>query len=105
MKESHRKGEASHPDPKSCVASRKAGREALTGVHAGGTSSCEISGSGVPTSSTEAEGHTVGSANASNRETPRSQRPQACMETPRARTGRPYQRPTRIRERAGWRRS
>jgi hypothetical protein len=27
------------------------------------------------------------------------------METPRARTGRPHQRPTRIRERAGWRRS
>lgn len=105
MKESHRKGIASHPDPESCVASRKAGREALTGAHAGGTSSCEISEFGVPTSSTEAEGHTIGSANASIRETLRSQRPQACMETPRTRTGRPHQCPTRIRERAGWRRS
>jgi hypothetical protein len=27
------------------------------------------------------------------------------METPRTRTGRPHQCPTRIRERAGWRRS
>jgi hypothetical protein len=105
MKESHRKGVASHPVPESCVASRKAGREALTGAHAGGTLSCEISESGVPTSSTEAEGHTEGSANASFQRTPRSQRPQACMETPRARTGRPQQRPSRLQERAGWRRS
>jgi len=105
MKESHREGVASHPDPESCAASRKAGREALTGAHAGGTLSCEISGSGVPTSSTETEGHTDGSANASFQRAPRSQRTQACMETPRARTGRPQQRPSRFRERAGWRRS
>ena len=32
MKESRREGIASHPDPESCVASRKAGREALTGT-------------------------------------------------------------------------
>src|SRR6266446_164648 len=75
MKESRRKGIASHPDPESCVASRKAGREALTGAHAGGISSCEISGSGMPTSSTETEGHTDGSANASFQRVPRSQRP------------------------------
>jgi tryptophan synthase alpha subunit len=62
MKESYREGVAGHPDPESCVASRKAGREALTGAHAGGKSSCEINEFGVPTSSTEAEGHTVGSA-------------------------------------------
>ena len=105
MKESHREGVASHPDPESCAASRKAGREALTGAHAGGISSCEISGSGMPTSSTETEGHTDGSANASFQRVPRSQRPQACMETPCARTGRPQQRPSRFRERAGWRRS
>src|SRR6267378_8356813 len=65
MKESRRKGISSHPDPESCVASRKAGREALTGAHAGGISSCEISGSGMPTATTETEGHTDGSANAS----------------------------------------
>jgi hypothetical protein len=105
MKESHREGVASHPVPESCAASRKAVREALTGAHAGGISSCEISRFGVLTSSTETEGHTDGSANASFQRTPRSQRPQACMETPCARTGRPQQRPSRFRERAGWRRS
>jgi len=47
MKESHREGLASHPDPESCTVSRKAGREALTEAHAGGTLSCEISGSGA----------------------------------------------------------
>ena len=50
MKESHRKGIANHPDPESCVASRKAGIEALTGAHAGRVLSCEIIVTGVPTS-------------------------------------------------------
>ena len=35
MKESYREGLASHPDPESCVAGRKAGREARTGVRTG----------------------------------------------------------------------
>jgi hypothetical protein len=35
MKESYGKGVAIHPGPESCVASRKAAIEALTGVHAG----------------------------------------------------------------------
>src|ERR1700737_5190062 len=98
MKKSHREGGASPPVSESCAASRKAVREALTGAH---VSSCEISGSGVLTSSTETEGHTDGNANASFQRTPRSQRTQACLETPRARTGRPQQRPSRFRERAG----
>jgi hypothetical protein len=34
MKESHRKGVATHPDHESCVASRKAATEALTGAPA-----------------------------------------------------------------------
>ena len=42
MKESYRKGVANHPDPESCVASRKAAIEALTGAHAGRVLSCEI---------------------------------------------------------------
>jgi hypothetical protein len=105
MRKSHRKGVASHPDPESCVVSREAGREALTGAHAGRASSCEINTTGVPTSSTKAEGHTDGSASASIRRTPRSHRPQARMETPRARTGRPHERPSRRCARAGWRRS
>ena len=35
MKESYREGLASHPDPESCVAGRKAGREARTGAQTG----------------------------------------------------------------------
>jgi RNA-directed DNA polymerase len=62
MKESHRKDLASHPDPESCVSSRKAADEALTGAHAGQVLSCEITVSGVPTPLPEAEGHTSGGA-------------------------------------------
>src|SRR5215475_7215131 len=58
MKESYRKGLASHPDPESCGSGRKASAEALTGAHAGQPSSCEIIQSGVPTPLSEAEGHT-----------------------------------------------
>jgi hypothetical protein len=89
MQESHRKGVAIHPDPESCVASRKATTEALTGAHAGRVLSCEIIATGVPTSFSKAEGHMGGGVLASVRPTPRSLRPQACMETPRAGTGRP----------------
>jgi hypothetical protein len=50
MKESHRKGQASHPDPESCVGRcRKATIEALTGAHVGRVLSCEIRPIGVPT--------------------------------------------------------
>ena len=59
MKESYRKGVANHPDPESCVASRKAAIEALTGAHAGRVLSCEIIASGVPTSFHVAEGNTA----------------------------------------------
>src|SRR5262249_56973624 len=62
MKESYRKDLATHPDPESCDSGRKATGEALTGAHAGQPSSCEITVSGVPTLSTQAEGNTVGGA-------------------------------------------
>ena len=75
MQESHRKGVAIHPDPKSCMASREAAIEALTGAHVGRVLSCEIIAIGVPTSFSKAEGHTDGSAIASLRPTPRSLRP------------------------------
>jgi hypothetical protein len=104
MKESYRKGIAIHPGPESCVASRKAAIEALAGVHAGRAWSCEIIATGVPTLFSKAEGHTHGCAIASIRRTPRSLRPQACMETPRARTGRPHRCPSGRLWRAGWRR-
>jgi RNA-directed DNA polymerase len=104
MKESYGEGLASHTDPESCVDSGKAGHEALTGAHAGGVSSREIlrnqSADAVCTSGRQRremrqrEYH----SNSARSETP------ACMETPRPRTGRPYQCPTGNSERAGWRR-
>src|SRR6266851_9162685 len=103
MKESHRKGVATRPDPESCVASREAAIEALTGAHAGRALSCEIIASGVPTSYHVTEGHTAAGANASLWRTLRSLRPQACMDTPRARTGRPRRQAPR--RRVGWRRA
>ena len=102
MKESYRKGVASHPGPESCVASRKATIEALTGAHVGRVLSCEIIATGVPTPFSMAEGNTGGCVIASIGWTPRSLRPLACMETPRAGTGRPHRRPSC--RRAGWRR-
>src|SRR5207253_8156286 len=104
MKESYRKGVANHPDPESCVASRKATIEALTGAHAGWVLSCEIIATRVPTLFNYAEGNTGRCAIASVCRTLRSLRPQACMETPRARTGRPHGRPPGQMRRAGWRR-
>ena len=62
MKESYRKGLANHPDPESCVASREAAIEALTGAHAGRVLSCEIIATGVPTSFRMAEGNTGGAS-------------------------------------------
>lgn len=58
MKESPRKGLASHPDPESCVGVGNDDGEALTGVHAGQPSSCEITQPGTPTPLSEAEGNT-----------------------------------------------
>jgi hypothetical protein len=76
MKESHRKGVANHPDPESCVASREAAIEALTGARAGRVLSCEIIATRVPTSFCMAEGNIGGCAIASIRRTLRSLRPQ-----------------------------
>ena len=94
MKVSHRKGLATHPDPESCMAGRKAAIEALTGAQAGRVLSCEIIATGVPTSYHETEGHIEGRATASGSRTPRSLRPRACLDTPRARTGRAHRRPS-----------
>jgi hypothetical protein len=90
MEESHRKGVAIHPDPESCVVAREGAIEALTGAHAGRVLSCETIATGVPTLFSKAEGHMYVDAIASRRTTPRSLRPLACMDTPRARTGRPH---------------
>ena len=101
MKERYGEGLASHTDPEPCVAGREAGREALTGAHVGGVLSREMSGN------QDADAvYSVGRQHwwVRYREYPldlRGQRPPTCMEPPRARTGRPYRRPTRSRERAG----
>ncbi|SRR6266567_7086062 len=88
MQESYGEGLANHTGPELCGVSRKAGLEALVGVRAGRVLSPEISQIGVPTLSPCAEGNTLSSNNASWTGTPRGQRPCACTETPRTRTGR-----------------
>lgn len=104
MQESHREGVAIHPALESCVATRKGAIEALTGAQAGRVLSCEIIATGVPTLFSKAEGHTRADGIASRRATPRSLRPLACLETPRARTGRPPRCSGAPSTRAGWRR-
>ena len=88
MQESYGEGVANHTGPELCGASREAGLEALVGVRAGRVLSPEISQTGVPTLSPYAEGKTLFSESASWAGTPRGQRPRACTETPRTRTGR-----------------
>src|SRR5271157_6070895 len=58
MKEPYGEGPASHTGPESCAGSREGTGEALTGVHTGQISSCEILCSGTPTLSPNAEGNT-----------------------------------------------
>ena len=101
MKELHGEGLASHTDPESCVVSREAGHEVLTGAHAGRVSSREMPGNQdadlVYSWGRQHRG-------ARYRKHPldlRGQRPLTCMEPPRARTGRPYQCPTRSCDRTG----
>src|SRR5919201_137030 len=88
MQESYEKGVANHLGPELCVASRKAGCEALAGVRAGRPSSPEITPVGVPTLFPYAEGHTLSIGSARGTGTPRGRRHRACTETPRTRTGR-----------------
>ena len=101
MKEPYGEGVASHTDPESCVFSREAGREALTGAHVDGALSREMPGNqdadlvyswGRQHQWARYREHLLDL---------RGQRPPICMEPPRARTGRPCQCPTRSCERAG----
>ena len=101
MKEPYGEGLASHTDPESCMVSREAGREALTGAHAGGVLSREMTGN-QDADAVYSAGRQHWWARYRERSLDlRGQRPPACMEPPRARTGRPYQCPTRSWERAG----
>ena len=65
MEEPYGEGLASHTDPESCVASREAGGEALTGAHVGGVWSREMPGNQDADAVHSAEGNTGGRANAS----------------------------------------
>ena len=95
MKESCRKGLTSHPDPESCAVGRKGAREALTGAHAGRVLSCEIKRVQRADAVALTGGYLPRGVLVSRSGTLRSQRPRACMETPRARTGRPQRCPPR----------
>ncbi len=88
MKESYGEGVAIHTGPELCVASRKAGDEALVGVRAGRVLSPEISVNGVPTQFPFAEGHILSIDTQEGQEPHGVGRPRACTGTPRTRTGR-----------------
>ena len=65
MEEPYGEGLASHTVPESCVVSREAGCEALTGAHAGGVLSREMLGNQDANAVSLAEGNTGGCAIAS----------------------------------------
>ena len=88
MKESYRNGLTNHPDPESCGAGRETVVEALTGAHVGRALSCEIKEPQGADGVSLPEGYVVRDDLVSRVRALRSQRPRACMETPRARTGR-----------------
>ena len=96
MREPYKKGVASHLGPESCVVSRKAGHEALTGVQAGRAieprNGAYFRG---PTLSSNAEGEMMGVVKRETAITLRGRRPRTCLETQCARTGRPQRRPLR----------
>jgi hypothetical protein len=65
MQEPYGEGLASHTDPESCMASREAGHEALTGAHVGGVLSREMTCNQDADAVYSAEGNTGGGATAS----------------------------------------
>jgi hypothetical protein len=89
MEEPYGEGLASRTGPESCADSRKAGREALTGVHAGGVLSRVITGNQGADVVGMAEGNTGEGDTASTLWTLRGRRPPTSMEPSCARTGRP----------------
>lgn len=89
-------GVANHIDPESCAGGREAGREALTGEHAGRPLSRENSDLSGADAVPFAEGNTEGCDNASTRSTRRGQRPWHACDTLCTRTGRPRDWPGRL---------
>ena len=68
------------PSPESCVGIRKDAAEALTGEDAGEPLSREMTNSGLPTPSKQAEGNTGSGEKVSPDLRPRGRRPSACIE-------------------------
>ncbi len=102
MRESYRKGLASHPGPESCGGSRKGAVEALTGVHAGGLLSREINQIQVPTLLHEEEGNIGQGVSASPARTWRGRRTLACVESPGTRPERSRGHPRKMALRVAW---
>ena len=102
MKESYRKGVANHPGPESCGCTREGEAEALTGVHAGGALSREITHTQVPTRLNEWEGNIGQDASASPVRTWRGRSTLACVETPCTRPERSRDYPEKMVLRVAW---
>src|SRR5438309_2821154 len=101
MKESYREGIAKHPGPEPCEGGRKAALEALDrgicrlGIELRKSRFREADGVRPPGRPQRVARYgECGTAL-------RSRRPQACRETPCARTGRPCHCPSAVRKRAG----
>jgi hypothetical protein len=90
MQESHIEGLATHDDPESCAASRKAVREVLTGARTGSVLSREIRSIRAPTLLSEAEGNIRQGRYRKSLSTLRGRRPDTCAEPSCARTGRSH---------------
>jgi hypothetical protein len=74
MEELYVEGLAIHGGPESCVGDPRGRGEALTGVRAGWAMEPRNGQTGMPTPSTEAEGHVPGGATASRRGIPRNRK-------------------------------
>jgi hypothetical protein len=94
MRESYRKGVANHPGPEPCEGGREAALEALDrGIYRLGMELRKRK-CGRPTVSPQPEGNKAACDKRKCAALLRSRRPQACIETPRARTERPSCRPS-----------
>lgn len=90
MKESHIEGVATHDDPESCAASRKAVREVLIGAHTGSVVSREIISTRELTLLSEAESNIHQRRKRESLLALRGRRPDTCVEPSCARTGRSH---------------
>jgi hypothetical protein len=101
MKEPYREGVANHPDPESCVVSRKVGHEALTGAQVGWVLSREMEHLRGANAVRQSGKATRWKPLSRGPTTLRGQRPQTCLDPLCARTGRPRSRPSLENRRAG----